>query len=212
MAGTPSGGGALGGRSALINATLRLGLTHGLSAITSRAVAESAGVAHSLVRYHFGSIDALVTAALVVSIDEGIAARRRYAEATSLATLAQQIMDSVVQYRDVHAFLYEALLESRRRHELYPQVERYFVEYREAMTSQLLRFGVPEGLADVAYFAIEGMTFKEVAFPDELGTIGAIEALRTLLGDDSGIGLIDPPRAKSVTEQASAAERASGRA
>lgn len=182
------------GRTALLRATIDVGLDHGLSGITSRSVAEAAGVAHSLVRYHFGSIDALVTEALGLAIDEGVAHSRRLAETTTLSEFTENLSESITSHRDTHAFLYEALLESRRRPKLYPQVERYFRDYRGAISEQLRRLGVGDSaLIDVVYFALEGMTLKEVAYPDQSGTRDAIVRLQQLVADLTGVPLGDQP-------------------
>lgn len=181
------------GRTALVRATIEVGLEQGISGITSRSVAEAAGVAHSLVRYHFGSIDALVTEALGRAIDEGMAHARRLTEATTLAEFTDNLSESITAHRDTHAFLYEALLESRRRPQLGAQVERYFNDYRGAISAQLRRLGVrDQSLIDIIYFSVEGMTFKEVAYPDQLGTRGAIVRLQQLVSDLTGVPIGEP--------------------
>lgn len=180
------------GRSNLLRATITVGLAQGLSGVTSRSVAEEAGVAHSLVRYHFGSIDALVTEALGLAIDEGVATGKRLTSTTTFAEFTADLAESITTHRDTHAFLYEALLESRRRPELFPQVERYFRDYRRAISEQLRRLGATDpSLIDVVYFAIEGITFKEVAYPDQLGSRAAIVRLQRLLADSAGIELAE---------------------
>ena len=180
------------GRTALLRATIAVGLAEGLSGITSRSVAETAGVAHSLVRYHFGSIDALVTEALGLAIDEGMAHGQRLASTTTLAEFAENLATSVTAHRDTHAFLHEALLESRRRPELYPQVERYFRDYRGAISAQLVRLGVQDsGLIDIVYFVVEGMTFKEITYPDQAGTRGAMVRLQRLIAEMTGVPIGD---------------------
>lgn len=182
------------GRTSLLRATIAVGLADGLSGITSRSVAEAAGVAHSLVRYHFGTIDALVTEALGLAIDEGVKHGQQLADAKTLAEFTERLEASITDNRDTHAFLFEALLESRRRPELYPQVARYFREYRGAFSRQLERLGIDDqGLIDVIYFTLEGMTFKEVAYPGQLGTRGAIVWLQRIILERTNVELGDDP-------------------
>lgn len=189
------------GRTALLRAAISVGLAEGLGGITSRAVAEAAGVAHSLVRYHFGTIEALVTEALALAIDEGVEHGTELASATTLVEFTDRLTASVTDHRDTHAFLYEALLESRRRPSLYPQVERYFHEYRGAISKQLERLGLNDpGLIDVIYFAFEGMTMKEVAYPDQVGTRGAIVWLQQRVHELTNMPLGADPSALNVDE------------
>lgn len=182
------------GRTALLRATIDVGLSHGLSGITSRSVAEAAGVAHSLVRYHFGSVDSLITEALNLAIDEGIDVARSLAGVPTLNEFTRNLAQSVTDHRDTHAFLYEALLESRRRPELRPQVKRYFREYRDALSEPLRSLGVSdEALIDMVLFAVEGMVFKEITDSEQLRTREAIRRLRAIVALESGAPL-EPDR------------------
>lgn len=181
------------GRGALLRATIDVGLALGLSGITSRSVAEAAGVAHSLVRYHFGSVDSLITEALSLAIDEGIDNARALAEVPTLNEFTRNLAQSVTDSRDMHAFLYEAILESRRRPELVPQVKRYYREYRDALSAPLRSLGVTdEALIDMVLFAVEGMVFKEITDSDQLRTREAVRRLRAITAIESGAPLDQP--------------------
>lgn len=170
------------GRAALLQATMLVGLEQGLSGITSRAVAERAGVAHSLVRYHFGSINALVTEALSFAIDEGRERTRRLGQATDLNELIHRLTASVAAQRSKHAFLYEALLESRRRPGLFPQVQRYFSEHRATVVQQLQRLGVREPvLIDLVCCTVEGISLSEVLYPGQLSSAAAMHRLEQIV-------------------------------
>lgn len=56
------------GREALLKAAVRVVARGGLRSLTYRAVAEEAGVAHSLVVHHFGSRAALIEEALAHTV------------------------------------------------------------------------------------------------------------------------------------------------
>jgi len=183
------------GRTALLRATIAVGLGRGLGAVTSRAVAEEAGLAHSLVRYHFGSVDAMLTEALALAIDESLHDTRGLSGSASLRDLTRSLSEAVREHRDSYAFLHEALLESRRRPQLRPQVERYYSEYRTGFARQLERLGVVEPeLIDVAWFALEGLIFKEISSPSEPERAQAtIRRLRQIVLVPSGVlDAIDP--------------------
>lgn len=65
-AGRPAGGSEV--RERLLEAAELQHLSDDPSALTSRAIALRAGVSHSLVNYHFGSVDALVAEALALTV------------------------------------------------------------------------------------------------------------------------------------------------
>ncbi len=65
-AGRPAGGSEA--RERLLEAAELQLLSDDPSALTSRAIALRAGVSHSLVNYHFGSVDALVAEALALTV------------------------------------------------------------------------------------------------------------------------------------------------
>ena len=57
-------------RDQLLEATERVLVKHGQAAVTTRRIAEEAGVAHGLIRYHFGSLDDLMRAVLERSCEQ----------------------------------------------------------------------------------------------------------------------------------------------
>jgi AcrR family transcriptional regulator len=57
-------------RDQLLDATERVLVKHGQAAVTTRRIAEEAGVAHGLIRYHFGSLDDLMRAMLERSCEQ----------------------------------------------------------------------------------------------------------------------------------------------
>ncbi|MGO2111784.1 MAG: TetR/AcrR family transcriptional regulator [Pseudoclavibacter sp.] len=175
------------GRTALLRATISVGLSDGISGITSRSVAEAAGVAHSLVRYHFGTIDALITEALGLAIDEGIDRGKHLSNSMSIADFTEGLVATVESSRESLAFLFEALLESRRRPDLFPQVERYYRQYRDEFSKHVTHQDVTDqGLIDVIFFAFEGMIMKEVSYPDQAGTRRAIGWLQERVAEHTG--------------------------
>ena len=71
-------------RDRLLDATERILIERGHSQVSTRHVAEQAGVAHGLIRYHFGSLDDLMQATLERACNQ-ILQRQRDLYASDLA-------------------------------------------------------------------------------------------------------------------------------
>lgn len=157
------------GREALLRATVTVVARGGLRALTYRAIASEAGLSHSLVRYHFGSRDLLIAQALDYSVDQSLKASNMRQPATSYREFAAGLETLARREADIHAFQYELLLESRRRPELAPHVERYYSTYREAISAQLAHLGLHQPcLAETIWFALDGMVFQQLVAPGEI--------------------------------------------
>lgn len=171
------------GRTALLDATVRVVARSGLRKLTNRAVAEEAGVTHGLVGHHFGSRDALIEAALRHVVDKNIGDPVLEAEITSVDEFAVGLIDLVDSDPDSQAFLYELILEGRRRPELRRSIDEQYADFREATRRQLNRLGLGDapGL-DIAIFALlDGLVFQYVT-ENRPGVIEhALAAMRQLL-------------------------------
>lgn len=152
------------GRDALIAATIRIVSRQGIRKLTYRAVATEAGVTHGTIQHHFANLDDLLEAALEYCVEISL-------DGSTLATGAQDIddfvaglSDSVLATLDEQVFQYELVLESRRRPELRPHVDRYYATYREATRTSLRSLGLPDDAetADVVFSAIDGLVFRAV--------------------------------------------------
>ncbi|MBY6060450.1 TetR/AcrR family transcriptional regulator [Microbacterium esteraromaticum] len=151
------------GREALLRATVAVVADQGLRALTYRAVAAQAGVSHGLVRHHFGSRDQLIAAALEFAIDDSLRETSMHDDIETADDFASGIESLATRSTDVQAFQYELLLESRRRPELRPHVERYYETYREATHARLRRLGVDdEELVQAIWFALDGIVLKQL--------------------------------------------------
>ena len=171
------------GRAALLSATITVVALGGLRSLTYRAVAAAAGVSHGLVRYHFGTRDQLISEALDYSIDQSLSASNMHARVLSASEFAEGVETLATTQGDIHAFQYELLLESRRRPDIAPHVERYYQQYRQAIARQLGQLGVTDqAMADAIWFMLDGIVFKQLVAPGDvheaLGYVrGLIEAV-----------------------------------
>ena len=173
------------GRDALIAATIRIVSRQGIRKLTYRAVATEAGVTHGTIQHHFANLDDLLEAALEYCVEISL-------DGSTLATGAQDIddfvaglSDSVLATLDEQVFQYELVLESRRRPELRPHVDRYYATYREATRTSLRSLGLPDDAetADVVFSAIDGLVFRAVTLggDDLLVLEPQIDRLRGML-------------------------------
>ena len=169
------------GRAALLSATITVVARGGLRSLTYRAVAAEAGVSHGLVRYHFGTRDQLISEALDYSIDQSLSASNMHAEVLSPNEFAEGVETLASRQGDIHAFQYELLLESRRRPDLAPHVDRYYQQYRQAIARQLSHLGVTDqAMADAIWFMLDGIVFKQLVAPGDVHE--ALDYVRGLIG------------------------------
>lgn len=171
------------GRDALLRATVKVVARGGLRALTYRAVAEEAGVAHALVRFHFGSRDALIVAATEYSLPEAIRVGGLESDSTDVGDYASQLHEVIVTEAELTAFQFEVILESRRRPELRPVVREIYDIFRKTATSDLNQRGVQadEALGTLIFATLDGLVFQAVSMNDPESIEVPLKRLRQLL-------------------------------
>lgn len=178
-----SGGPEYGeGKKALLQAVIRVTSNKGLRGVTYRAVAEEAGVTHGLVAHHFGSRDALIEEALNFAVDVSLAQSQLQSQVEGFDRFAAELLGSVDLDPDVQAFQYELILESRRRAELLPLVERLYNSYRQGILEELTLNGLADlPLANLVLAATDGLVLQQLAFGRSHATDQALAVLRDVL-------------------------------
>ncbi len=183
--GQPSGGSpAYGsGREALLRATVTVVARGGLRALTYRAVAEQAGVTHALVRFHFGSRDALIVAATEYSLAEAIRVGGLQSTSHGVDDYADQLADLLVTEADLTAFQFDVILETRRRPELRPVVRELYEAFWKTATADLVHRGVPadESLGRLVFAALDGLVLYSLSMDDPTALDAPRRRLRQLL-------------------------------
>ena len=173
-------------REALLRATVRVVAQRGMRGLTYRAVAQEAGVAHGLVAHHFGSIDALVSAALQEAA-RGAEARNQLGPGTgNIDDVGKSLADIVTDASDEERFQYEMLLEGLRRPELRSDVQDLYRGYINALEAELRIAGVAESdvLARVVFAALDGLVTLQLLYEDTEKTEQALQRLRSLIKGD----------------------------
>lgn len=174
------------GREALLRATITVVARGGLRDLTYRAVAAEAGVSHGLVRHHFGSRDQLIAAALEFAVEKSLHETSMRVAATDAASFASGIESHARRSEEIEAFQYELLLESRRRPELRPYVERYYETYRTATRERLHELGVhDEELVEAIWFALDGIVLKQLTLGDGADVDRVLTRIRRLVAEAS---------------------------
>ncbi|MEV6310086.1 TetR family transcriptional regulator [Streptomyces sp. NPDC051840] len=177
------------GRTALLDAAVRVVARGGLRGLTYRAVALEAGVTHGLVVHHFGSRDALIGEAVTHAIHSSLNSSTLDAGTGEPADFAAGLTDMVRSGPDLQAFQYELLLEARRTPELRPRLRSLYEEYFEATRRELERIlpgTVDRGTSRLVFAALEGLVLHQLVFGEEEVTEEALARLRSVLAGLAG--------------------------
>ncbi|MGV9712837.1 TetR/AcrR family transcriptional regulator [Gordonia sp. NPDC003424] len=171
------------GRDALLDAAVRVVADIGLRRLTYRAVAKEAGVGHTLVAHHFGSIDALIEAALKRSLTLSVESVSSRPGSGDLDALFEGLAELATAKAAGEAFQFEVILESRRRPELQHHVEDIYEAYIDAIHSELVLAGLTpdRDFTHLVYVAAEGLVFNQITHGSAAQTKRSLAHLRTLL-------------------------------
>jgi TetR/AcrR family transcriptional regulator, regulator of biofilm formation and stress response len=170
------------GREALLKAVISVVARSGLRNLTYRAVAAEAGVAHGLVRHHFGSRDTLIKEALHYSVTQSIDTTALESGSGNLGDLARNLAMAVNDDPDIQVFQFELILEARRRPELRQDVEVIYETYRDAVYRALSAAGIDDrDLAELVFCTLDGLVFQQVALGSPEATSKGLRQLRKLL-------------------------------
>ncbi|MFW0794870.1 TetR family transcriptional regulator [Gordonia sp. CPCC 205515] len=171
------------GRDALLDAAVRVVANSGLRRLTYRAVAREAGVGHTLVAHHFGSLDALIEAALERSLTLSMESVTSRPGSGDLDALFEGLAGLATAKAAGEAFQFEVILESRRRPELRQHVETIYDAYIDAIHSELTLAGLTpdRDFTHLVYVAAEGLVFNQITHGSAEQTTRSLAHLRTLL-------------------------------
>jgi AcrR family transcriptional regulator len=172
------------GREALLRAAVDVVAHKGLRGLTYRAVAASAGVNNTLVAHHFGSRDALITAALQWASDQSIAVSRLREAATGESTFTQALLGLLLEDPELQVFQYEMILESRRRPELAAPIADLYEKYVSALAEGLEVFGAQGNvrvLARSLFAALDGLVLQFLAGVEREEIAAALEEVHQVL-------------------------------
>ncbi len=162
------------GRDALLAAVVTIVATKGLKGLTFRAVGAEAGVNHTLINHHFGSMQSLLVTTTEWVVERSIAETGLMMVAESGEEFADALLESVTREPELQLFQVEMILASRRYPELVPAVSRLFDSYVDSVERALLRHGdVPDvERSRVIFAALNGLVLQFL-------TVGNAETTRS---------------------------------
>jgi TetR/AcrR family transcriptional regulator len=161
---------------ALLDAAERLLVDAGYAAVTTRRLAEEAGVNHGLVHYYFGSIENLLARTLERFTDQLITRQRAmYADpAIPFVEKWRRAMRYLDEDRPYQKIWYELQALAWNRPELRERVDHVNAEWRGVLTEALAepreRYGIPmplEALVSLVVTFNEGIILERLSGIDE---------------------------------------------
>ncbi len=160
-------------RQRLLRATAAVIARDGWGAVTTRRVADEAGLTSGLVHYHFASVDDLRRQATVEALDRFLVPVLEHLEASGdfTGTLTDLLGElSAMDHPDAPevALLYEAFLAAFRDDAIRAELARALARFRQQTAQLLRRAGAeePDDLAVLAAAAIDGVLLHALIDPD----------------------------------------------
>lgn len=156
------------GRDALLSAVIEVVGEKGLRGATYRAVASRAGVNHTLVTHHFGSIEGLLAATMEWAIQRSIEETGLEKIADFDENFADSLLATVSREPELQLFQFEMLLESRRNPEVRALVERLYANYMSTVEVALRQrgFNVDDGASLAIFAALDGLMLQFLTISD----------------------------------------------
>ena len=182
-------------RSRLLEAAIQIAGTEGQDKVTYRSVAVRAGVTHGLVRFHFGTREALLTEAFEY------AARRDAAEARLLTedieTFGSELVRTISDGGGRQILQYDFVLRAVRGGAPMDRVIALYDFYIDQVAGTLenLDLDDPDGsLAAMVFATLDGLVLQHAIYGSAERTEQVLRQLRTVLSDRApGSGHVAPP-------------------
>lgn len=169
-------------RQRLLDAVIHIASTQGLDKVTSRSVGRQAGLSHSLVRFYFGTREAMVTAALE---------RAAYLDAVEGDLLARdvegfgsRIVEAISRNNARGMLQYDYLLRAVRGGIPIDRVVALYDFYQSQISGTLDNLDIddPGGTnAALIFAALDGIVLQHAIYASEERTEAVLEQLREVL-------------------------------
>jgi AcrR family transcriptional regulator len=192
-------------RSLLLDAAERLMLDEGYAAVTSRRLANKAGLKPQLVHYYFRTMDELFLEVFRRRAEEGLAAQARALQSPQPLWALWRFGSDPGFARISMEFMALANHRKEMGAEIAYYAERFREEQRQAVTSALQRYGVAsEDVPPVVWTVLMTSLSRMLVLEQAIGmsgghaeTLGLVENyLRRLEGDPQPVG--DVPQGRVV--------------
>ena len=169
-------------RDRLLDGVIHIASTRGLDKVTSRAVGAQTGLSHSLVRFYFGTVDAMIVAALERAAQLDVAEGHLLAD--DIEVFGSHIAEAISQNQARGMLQFDYLLRAVRGGVPVERVARLYDYYQSqiAGTLQNLRIDDPDGaLAALIFAALDGLVLQHAIHDSAERTDRALDRLRQVL-------------------------------
>lgn len=185
------------GRDALLAAVIDVVAEKGLRGVTYRSVAARAGVNHTLITHHFGSIEGLLAATLEWAVQRSIDETGLARVADFDEKFADALLASVSAEPELQLFQFEMLLEARRKPELKALLDRLYDNYISTVETALRErsLDTDDELSRAVFAALDGLMLQFLTFGNPAKIRSAVVQVGRLLersataGDANAAGL-----------------------
>ena len=169
-------------RERLLDAAIHLAGRYGMKSVTYRSVASHAGVAHGLVRHHFGSRSGLLAEALerASSVD----AVETQISAPTIAEFATTFVPEISEHWDRALLQFDSAIAAIRGQADMQQITRDYDRYLRGVSETLRAAGIRDedgSLAALVFAALDGLTIQHLVYGSADRTELALSSLRSLL-------------------------------
>lgn len=169
-------------RDRLLDAAIHIAGAEGHDKVTYRSVAALVGTSHSLVRFYFGTREAMLTEAFE------LAARRDAAEADLLADSAEAFGANLVRLmreaRDRQLLQVDFLLRAARGDGEMTPVAELYDHYIAQVAGTLAHLGIDDPgdtRAALVFAALDGLVLQHLVYGSDERTERSLEQLREVL-------------------------------
>ncbi|MDQ0865139.1 TetR/AcrR family transcriptional regulator [Arthrobacter globiformis] len=185
------------GRDALLAAVIDVVAQKGLRGVTYRSVASRAGVNHTLITHHFGSIEGLLAATLEWAVQRSIDETGLARVADFDEKFADALLASVSSEPELQLFQFEMLLEARRKPELKALLDRLYDNYISTVERALRKrsLNTDDELSRAVFAALDGLMLQFLTFgnPEKIRAaviqVGRLLERSGIAGDANAAGL-----------------------
>lgn len=185
------------GRDALLTAVIDVVAEKGLRGVTYRSVAARAGVNHTLITHHFGSIEGLLAATLEWAVQRSIDETGLARVADFDEKFADALLASVSSEPELQLFQFEMLLEARRKPELKALLDRLYDNYISTVERALRErsLDTDDELSRAVFAALDGLMLQFLTFgnPEKIRSavvqVGRLLERSGMAGDANAAGL-----------------------
>lgn len=156
------------GRTALVDASIRLVAREGLGRLTYRSLTAEAGVSQGSLRHHFADLDAVLEAGLERCFQ--IWSRRLPTPIASIQDIFDGLFVLIRERPDAIAFQVEVFLGARHNRALRDLAVRHETAYRSEIRAALAQSHLPTDpeLVDMLVYLAEGVAYRQVVFGGEV--------------------------------------------